>query len=267
MELANWSLLRSGGEILVLAVNFDAGRGGSGFSDLAERLDGCTVWESAPLPATGDFLRESTPEEYVRPWLDEPVRNGRPVVAVLGLCAAAPLARLLAQGLREAGLGSPSVLLYDPLPVDGDTLAAEYQLALDPLRGQLAPAERAEFEQPAELKAAGRATSGADLVPGARALLGVYARAVRTVCERLGVDTALQSQLVDRFTSYLTYLLAASRADRPVGPSVGPSVVLSGDHTAPWPDAPGQTTRFEVPGTRLLADAGVAAFTEGALRR
>lgn len=256
MELTNWRCPGGGGDTLVLAVNFDAGRGDAGFADLAARLGHHTVWETAPLPATGDLLPQSAPEEYVRPWLDEAVRHGRPVGAVLGMCAAAPLARLLARGVQAAGLGSPPVLLFDPLPVDRDTLVTEFELALTPLRGRMEPAELHEFGQAAAL-------TGPDLVPGAATLLEAYTRAVRTVCGRLGVADTLQTQLAGRFTRYLTYLLAAARADRPGGARV----VLSRDHTAPWPGEPELTTRFDVPGAKLLAAPEVAAFTERALHR
>ncbi|MFI6151637.1 hypothetical protein ACIBCA_02960 [Kitasatospora sp. NPDC051170] len=265
MELTNWRCPGGGGGTLVLAVNFDAGRGDAGFSDLAACLAGHTVWETAPLPATGDLLPESEPGAYVRPWLDEVQRHGRPVGAVLGMCAAAPLAQLLARGVREAGLGSPPVLLYDPLPVDRDTLVTEFELALTPLRGRMTPAELAEFGPPAASPAAppGADLAAADLVPDATELLRTYTRAVHTVCGRLGVAENLRTQLADRFTRYLTYLAAASRADRPSGPRL----LLSRDHTAPWPGEPAQTTRFEVSGAELLADPEVAAFTERALHR
>jgi thioesterase domain-containing protein len=265
-----WRPLRDKGAGLVVGVNFDAGHGDASLSDLAEGLGDRRVWESVPPPAAGDFLRDSEPEHYLRPWFEEIAAQPDEVEAVLGCCAGASLAVALATRIRRAGLGDPLLIVFDPIPVRAEVIAREFSLAVDSLAAHL------DAEQLRQVRAAASAAENTDatglaLVSTVAALETSFRSAVHAACLRLRVLDTLEQQLGDRFAAYLGYLLACSRAQAAPSASAAPgpesTAVVSEHHDAAWPGAGdgGRTVRFAAAAPRLLADAEVAAFVSESL--
>jgi hypothetical protein len=239
-QLTGWRTLNGAGAVdrLVLAVNFDAGRGVSGFGDLAANLADHRVLEC--LPAYAHDVTALSAE--VQP----AGRTG--VCGVLGYCAGAPVALALAERF-----GDPPVVVFDPIAVDAATLVAEYTAAIGPLSDRLGDDERS---------AATDVTAGAggtgDLAALANLLDAAYRRALRAACGRLRVAAAVEEQLAERFSRYLRYLVNAAGCRSAAAPA---AVALSRSHVAPA--ASGAThRRFDVAADRLLADEGVASFVK-----
>jgi len=212
MSRTHWRPLNSGAGALVLAVHFDPGTGEPGFADLAANLGGVRLFETVPPRLAGDILDRSEPVSYVGPWLAELDELRPPVRAVLGYCAGASLAGVLAAEVARAGLGEPPLLVFAPQRVNAATLATEFVSATDRLSAQLTAEELAAARRAAaEVRGADRSTEY--LAAMASALEGAYRTAVRAATHRLGVAPAAQRQLGDRFATYLAYLVACARAD------------------------------------------------------
>lgn len=238
----HWRPLTASGSELVLGIDFEAGHGEASLSDLAAALDGGRVWESILPPATGDFLKDSDPEVYTRPWLEDLAENTDRVAAVLGVCAGAPLATTLAAGIRRAGLGEPPVIVFDPAPVDGKVLAHEFNKALASFAGQITTEELRQQREVGTPAAEDVAATGDDLVPLAARLELAFREITHGACSRLRVSDVLEKQLTDRFAAYLAYLVACSRSSEVSG-LTDATIILSSHREA----------------GRLLADADVAA--------
>lgn len=267
-----WRELRSGRSEseLVLGVDFDAGRGDASLRDLAQGLGDRRVWESIPPSAAGNLLQETEPDSYLRSWLEQIPAHPTEVKAVLGCCAGASPAVRLAAWIRQAGLGEPALIVFDPIPVDAGVIAHEFSLALDSLAPQLDAGQLQRQREIAASLAEQTNPNGSALVPAVTMIEASYRSAVHLACERLKVPPAFEAQLGDRFATYLTYLLACSRSTAALeanpAAAKGLTAVLSAHHEASsWPglDENARIVRFAAPAPRLLADAEVAAFVSG----
>ncbi len=253
-DARHWRRLTASGSDLVLGIDFEAGHGEASLSDLASALDGHRVWESVPPPATGDYLKDCDPEIYTRPWLEELVGSPDRIVAVLGVCAGAPLAVTLAAGIRRAGLGEPQVIVFDPAPVDGNVLAREFGKALESFAGQITDDEQQQQRAVGTLAADAATATGDDLVPLAVRLEEAFRTIIHGACSRLRVCAALEQQLADRFANYLAYLVACSRASAAAAFAEA-TVILSSHHDTGQPHGAGHVVRLPSEAGRLLADA------------
>ncbi|MEV0318583.1 hypothetical protein ACIBKX_10280 [Streptomyces sp. NPDC050658] len=270
MTSSRWHVLRDGDAGLILTVAFDAGRGEARFADLAPSLEGRRVLEGVPRRCTVAELRQHGPGEYVTPWLEAVKEHGRPVRAVLGHCAGSGLARELAERLRMLGLGTPDLIAFDPVLVEGRTLGEEYRTAVGTLSGQLSPQDLETALAAAEPCDAAPSATGSELLPLAEELEVSYGTAVTEACRRLNVAPAVRQQLADRFSHYLAYLTAAAWAqpggDPPADTPPATSVLsATGGIGTSAADPRGTVTRFTADRTRLLADPEVAAYVSRAM--
>ncbi|MEU7736396.1 hypothetical protein ACIBCC_30635 [Streptomyces griseus] len=269
MHLPQWRVLRDGDADLVLTVAFDPGRGNANFSDLARCLGGRRVLEAVPRRTTVAALRDEGVDGYVAPWLEAVKEHGKPVKAVLGHCGGDSLARELAIGVRAWGLGEPSLMTFDPLVVDGSVLVEEYRVAVGALVAQLTPRDLEPALAAAESHDPASTAGGSDLLSLAETLERAYRTAAAAACRNVSVAPAVQQQLCDRFSAYLTYLAAAARArsahpsaHAPIATTVLSATADAGPRTA---DPCGTITRFAVGPDRLLGDPEVAAHVSRAL--
>ncbi|MEU4995769.1 hypothetical protein [Streptomyces sp. NPDC021622] len=264
MTSSRWHVLRDGDAGLILTVAFDAGRGDARFADLASSLDGRRVLEGLPRRSTVAELVERGADDYVTPWLEEIKEHGQPVRAVLGHCAGSGLARELADRLRMLGLGTPSLIIFDPIVAESRTLGEEYRTAVRTLAAQLSPEDLDTALAAAQPCDAEPSLTGAAVLPLAEALEAAYGTAVAAACGRLSVAPAVQQQLSDRFSHYLAYLAAAAwtHAGDPPPDTPPATTVLSatGGVGTSGADPRGTVTSFAVDRTRLLADPEVAAY-------
>ncbi|MEU6556259.1 hypothetical protein ABZ915_39320 [Streptomyces sp. NPDC046915] len=262
-----WRPLTEGGDVLVLAVDFEPARGEASFTDLAPELarDGLRILEIRPgaVPRTSPAW-DQTPEAYLTPWLDELGAAARKVHAVLGHCAGAGLASALTGRLADDG-PRPVLVALDPEVPDASELRRAYTTAIDSLAPQLDQQAQAEAYAPASAPDADADAGTGGLGTLAASLDAAYRTACTTACAALGVPETFRRQLEHRFTSYLEYLVAAARgaATAPAEPGL---TVLSGTSRAALP-APPRGHRHAGPGAALLADRTVADLVRTSLRR
>ena len=232
----------------MLALHFDQQGRGARFADLAASLGSCRVLEVQPGAA--DFGID--PAGYLGPWLAELVARHTRVDAIVGFCAGACLSGCLDEGVREAGLGEPDLVVIDPLEVSPGVLAEEFEENVGGLAAHLDDAELDRARRSAEAARAAGAVTG----QVATALAGAYLEACTAACARLGVADALRDQLAGTFSAYMSYLLACARCTGALDPA-RTTVILSGGYPVP-PGCTGPVERIGVPTARLLADPSVA---------
>jgi hypothetical protein len=200
IELTNWLQLSDRGPDLVPCLDFTGGRAAAGFKELAAGVpvDACFLHfrqaGAGPLAASVDR------------WADELLATGRPVRAVLGYCAGTALATRLADAIAATG-PPPMVMLFDAVPTTGDSLASQFELALESSARHLTVDELADARGLSEQLVEKYPD---DLPRIAAALADRYDRLIRAVAERLSLHEFLRQELTATFTAYMDYLLLAS---------------------------------------------------------
>jgi hypothetical protein len=202
MELANWRQLSDWGPGLVPCLDFPGQRAAAGFADLAAgvRADACFV-QIGQVGAGAGTLAACAGR-----WADELLAAGRPVRAVLGFCAGTVLAAGLAEAIAAAG-PPPMVVLFDAVPVTGETLTDQFTSVLEASAKHLTADELADARGLAEQLAEAHPD---DLPRIAAALADRYDQLMRAVAARLSVSDVFRQELTGTFTAYLDYLLLAS---------------------------------------------------------
>ncbi len=200
MELTSWRQLSDRGPDLVPCLDFPGGRVAAGFAELAAGVpvDACFLHVrqagAGPLAAC------------VERWAGELLATGRPVRAVLGYCAGSAMATRLADAIAATG-PPPMVVLFDAVPINGDSLASQFALALESNARHLTAGELADAHGLSEQLVQ---TYPDDLPRIAAALAGRYDLLIRAVALRLSVRDFLRQELTGAFTAYMDYLLLAS---------------------------------------------------------
>jgi hypothetical protein len=235
----HWRSLHSGDERRCLLVfDFGPGRPGAGFDDLVPLLGRWPAMESVPPATLAGVSTWADGRARLRAMLREVVESGADVAAVLGYCAGSAPATSAAMVLGETTGTVPRVILFDPEHVEPATLHAAHAAALSALR----------------LGAADQPPNGASetLAGLAAGLLSDYERTAGAALQRLRLPPKYATQLVDRFRSYLAYLLfcAACEQER----SDVPADVLYSASPVP---RPGGTHTFDVSREELLAHPDV----------
>jgi hypothetical protein len=240
---SRWKILGQGPDSgLVLAVDFsNTGRLLAGFNDLVPRLDPpVTVWETLP-PAAGQVAAT----DYVDWWLAEVRQSGRPVRAVLGYCAGAVLAARLAERVAT-WQDEPLLILLDPELPNTLGLYRDFHTVGDSMTAVLSEAELREFHE------AGQRVQdkfGDDDIAAVGSALGeVFATAMATAADRLGLDDEIRDELAGVFDSLVAYLVAATRYDpRQVWARSTAICAVEPDTGAPGGHAPGRApVRHEI---------------------
>jgi hypothetical protein len=200
MELTNWRQLSDRGPDLIACLDFPGGRAAAGFADLDAGIpvDACFLHfhQAGPGPLT----------TAARHWASQLLATGRPIRAVLGYCAGTALATRLADAIATT-TRPPLVLLFDAVPITGDSLSGQFITALESNARHLTPAELTDARTLADQLTQDHP---ADLPRIAAALASRYSTLMGAVATRLSVSDSLRRELTATFTAYLDYLLLAS---------------------------------------------------------
>jgi hypothetical protein len=239
MKLTNWRQLSDGEPDLVLCLDFPGGRAVAGFPELA-----------AGVPIDASFLHNERAGAdplavCVDRWAAELTATGRPVRAVLGFCSGSALATRVADAVAATG-PAPMVVLFDPVPTTGESLAGQLPAALESSARHLTADELANARDRSEQLAAAHPD---DLRRIAASLTDQYDRLMRAVADRLSLHEFAFKQLTDEFTAYLDYLLLTSEGGFDMR-STTPLFVCSDGYESPVEDA--RTITLDVDHADLL---------------
>lgn len=237
---------------LLLVVNFEFGRGAAGFAELAKRLPDFRLLECLPPPSQSGVVGH---DAFVRLLYRGAAEARRPIRGVLGYCAGAPLARMIADHLAGRGMPAVPVVVFDPITVDSHTLVGEFHTATASLLSRLEAEERAAID--AVARRWDSPGSPSEVVEVSTELATGYRRALAAACTRLPVAPAVQQQLATRFSAYLAYLVSAACAPPDAAP---PTAVVMSDEFPEPPTGAFRRLRRDIPADRLLGDDRVATF-------
>jgi hypothetical protein len=212
-ELSSWDMIWGPGQgEVILAVDFPSvGRPEASFTDLAENVG--SRWSEysvlQTVPAGGRIDRNTSGQDYIRPWVEQIRADGRPVTAVLGYCAGGVHAAAIAEEVGRWQRPAPRVILFDP-QFDARVLANEMCLQLQRMLGSLLPADQAgDARKRADLAAA----DGGDLFDLADAVASLFRELAAPAFDRLGLSAAGRTQAVTLFRSFMSYLAVTTRLD------------------------------------------------------
>lgn len=252
MELTDWRTLSDQGPALVPCLDFPGWRAAAGFSDLADGVaaDACFLHfrpSAGPLAVCVDR------------WVAEFTATGRPVRAVLGYCAGASLATRLADAIAATG-PPPMVVLFDAVPITGDSMTSQFTSTLESSAQHLTADELADARDLSEKLVA---TYPDDLPRIAATLTDRYNRLMCAVADRLSLPAFLLQELTDAFTAYLDYLLLAGEGGFDMRTTT-PLFLTSADYEPPVEGA--RTIALDTCHDDLLRDPEVHELVANLLR-
>ena len=244
MDLTNWRQLSDQGPDLIPCLDFPGGRVTASFADLA-----------AGLPADACFLHIAQTSggplaACASRWAAELTALGRPVRAVLGFCAGAPLATALADAIAET-CPPPMVIVFDGILTTGESLASQFTSAVESSAKHLTADELAGARELAEHLVE---TYPDDMPRIAAALADRYGQLMRAVAGRLKLPEFLIVELTSGLTAYLDYLVLASEGGFDMRTTT-PVFVCSAGYEPPVEGA--RTIATDIDHTVLLREPGV----------
>jgi hypothetical protein len=204
VTLTSWRQLSDRGEDVVLCVDFTGGRADAGFVELAAKAPIEASFLHIGRISTGPAVPFAT---HVERWVGDVRRARRPVRGVLGFCAGAGLATVIADALIEAGTSPMPVLLFDAITVTGTTLCDQFLSAVESSAEHLTADELADAHRLVEDLLARDEQDGLPLM--AVQLVDRYSQLVTRLAARLRIGAFLD-ELVSDFAEYMSYLLIAS---------------------------------------------------------
>ncbi|HZR50600.1 MAG TPA: hypothetical protein VFB06_13890 [Streptosporangiaceae bacterium] len=252
MELTDWRTLSDQGPALVPCLDFPGWRAAAGFADLADGVaaDACFLHfrpSAGPLAVCVDR------------WVAEFTATGRPVRAVLGYCAGASLATRLADAIAATG-PPPMVVLFDAVPITGDSMTSQFTSTLESSAQHLTADELADARDLSEQLV----TKYPDDLPRiATTLTDRYNRLMGAVADRLSLPAFLLQELTDAFTTYLDYLLLAGEGGFDMRTTT-PLFLTSADYEPPVEGA--RTIALDIDHDDLLRDPEVHELVANLLR-
>lgn len=202
-----WKPLTAGhGKDLALTIDFEAvGRPEACFADLVPMLDiELEAWAAAQP-------REKAAGTYLRYWSSGLRETGREVRAVLGYCAGAVFAAVLASQIARWQPRMPAVVLLDPDTPTAATLVAQFENTIAALA---AVAPGAALDRARET--ASRLRDEQDLPGLGVELTSLYREVSEPAFAGLGLKSGYREELVTSFGALMSYLAAA--ADLQPGP-------------------------------------------------
>jgi hypothetical protein len=199
MDLTNWRQLSDQGPDLIPCLDFPGGRVTASFADLA-----------AGMPAAGCFLHLAKAgggplAARAGHWAAELTAAGRPVRAVLGFCAGAPLATALGDAIAATS-PPPMVIVFDAILTTGGSLASQFTNAVESSAKHMTADELQGARDLAEHLVA---TYPDDMPRIAAALADRYGQLMRAVAGRLSLPEFLVQELTTGLATYLDYLVLA----------------------------------------------------------
>jgi hypothetical protein len=253
---------------MILAADFSAtGRTVGSFSDLFRFFPAdFTVWETVP-PKPGDE-RGMTAADHVGRWLSNLQDRDLHIHAVFGYCVGSVFAARLAENVSEWQEVAPKLVLFDPERPDAGLLRRHYDDAVGVISAMMTPAEVEAARRGGEEAA----RDNEDLSEVAHALSALVAAVSGPVFARAGLDVARRAELTGTFSSFLSYLAAASEIDpaQAWANAVAISSASPGNglNVLPRPARNGIVAReikFDLPHGELLRDKDVAHAVRGLL--
>ncbi|MBE1502208.1 hypothetical protein H4696_009308 [Amycolatopsis lexingtonensis] len=244
---------------VIITVDFTVtGRPEAGFAELATHLETpYGVWESLP-PAVGDETGMNG-DDYLDRWTTELRESGVEVKAVFGYCASSVFALAIADrvGTWQA---KPQVVLFDPTAATGFTvLYYGFFRVVDALAAVLTD------DEVRDAHAAGETAQQThdDLETLTKEFVRIYREVGGTAFERVGLEADRAEELVSWFSSYMTYLVAASQLTVPADLS-GVDVIRSAELPGAL-EIGAREVRFDIDHSGLLSQPEVAQAVSGLL--
>lgn len=193
---------------VVLAVDFDVtGRPEARFTDLVARLKtDVNIWESVPLDGSSAACEAA---DYVRHWMRRIEAERPPVRAIMGFCAGSVYAAELADRIGRWQDPEPLLVLFDPELIVRQSLLWQFQKII----GYLAPF--VSDEQVAAARAKGQLLhdEAGDVAVLRTAFIGLMREVCEPVFAGAGLDAKRREEFFGMFSSFLSYLAAASELD------------------------------------------------------
>ncbi|GAA2520701.1 hypothetical protein [Winogradskya humida] len=209
---------------------------------------------------TSPFPRELTAATYADQLWHRNGPFGTEVRAVLGYCAAAPIAQELAASLRDATGVPVPLVLFDGEPATAASIQAEYLLAADKL-GELLSVDPARRTPPAIDPAGLRSRPREAIESMYRGLLEVGGHAPHDGSVDPETARAETEMFAAYYLDWLSHLIAAHNASWPAwGGSAVQIVSREHDCVTEWPGALStETIRIAADRDTLLQQPEVAA--------
>ncbi|MGV9362794.1 hypothetical protein [Amycolatopsis sp. NPDC003731] len=244
---------------VIITVDFTVtGRPEAGFAELAKHLETpYGIWESLP-PAIGDETG-MTGNDYLDRWTAELRASGAEVKAVFGYCASSVFALAIAERIAT-WQAKPRVVLFDPTAATGFTvLYYGFFRVVDALAAVLTE------DEVRDAHAAGEAAQRThdDLETLTKEFVRLYREVGTTAFERVELDADRADELVSWFSSYMTYLVAASQVTVP-GDLDGVAVIRSAELPGAL-EIGARELRFDIDHSGLLSQPEVAQAVRGLL--
>jgi hypothetical protein len=247
---------------LIIASDFFAavGRAGGGFGDLVPRLRAnLSVWETAPPPA-GTEVGMSAGDHMDR-WLADVRASGHVVHAVFGFCVGSVFAAALVEQIATWQGQAPRLIVFDPERPHAALLHRHFGDALRLISKALSTDDMAAAIRAGE--AATAASSG--LAELATRLSDILTETGDPALRKAGLNAGRRAELLDTFSSFLSYLAASSAIDptrtwldataiSSATPRNGLNVLPAGQRAK----TVAREIRFDVQHTDLLRSADVA---------
>jgi len=244
---------------VIITVDFTVtGRPEAGFAELATHLETpYGVWESLP-PAVGDETGMNG-DDYLDRWTTELRESGVEVKAVFGYCASSVFALAIADRVAT-WQAKPQVVLFDPTAATGFTvLYYGFFRVVDALAAVLTD------DEVRDAHAAGETAQQThdDLETLTKEFVRIYREVGGTAFERVGLEADRAEELVSWFSSYMTYLVAASQLTVPADLS-GVDVIRSAELPGAL-EIGAREVRFDIDHSGLLSQPEVAQAVSGLL--
>lgn len=260
-ELHSWHPIdeNSDDKEVIITVDFTVtGRPEAGFAELAKHLETpYGIWESLP-PAVGDETG-MTGDDYLDRWTSELRASGAEIKAVFGYCASSVFALAIAERIAT-WQAKPRVVLFDPTAATGFTvLYYGFFRVVDALAAVLTE------DEVRNAHAAGEAAQRThdDLETLTKEFVRLYRDVGTTAFERVELDADRADELVAWFSSYMTYLVAASQV-AVTGDLDGVDVIRSAELPGAL-EIGAREIRFDIDHSGLLSQPEVAQAVRGLL--
>ncbi|MEV6829658.1 hypothetical protein [Amycolatopsis sp. NPDC051102] len=260
-ELHSWHPIDENacdGEVIITVDFTVTGRPEAGFAELAKHLETpYGIWESLP-PAVGDETG-MTGDDYLDRWTSELRASGAEVKAVFGYCASSVFALAIAERIAT-WQAKPRVVLFDPTAATGFTvLHYGFFRVVDALAAVLTE------DEVREARTAGEAAQRThdDLETLTKEFVRLYREVGTTAFARVDLDADRAEELVSWFSSYMTYLVAASQVTI-TGDLDGVDVIRSAELPGAL-EIGAREIRFDIDHSGLLSQPEVAQAVRGLL--
>ncbi|MGK8504477.1 hypothetical protein [Nocardia asiatica] len=198
-KVGSIDLVGGTGRKIIIGVDFDGVRSGAKLEDLAKVFhDEATFYNCGIVNYLKDNAEISL-DGLISQWLFELGGRASEVVVIIGFCSGGHIAARLADELQAAVGSAMPLIAYDTTRIGAEVLVSEFEGNIEKLRNYLDPVEIIS----------GAEQGIADSRAVAESLLTRYSELLRRAAPKMGIGDRIATQIVDSFSSYLSYLLVA----------------------------------------------------------